>query len=117
LGGVSAALAASRAGSRVLLVTPGEWVGGQVSSQVVPPDEHPWIEQFGCSHSYRRFRESVRRFYLERYPVTAALRHRANFNPGRGNVGPLTHEPYVAQLVLEAELYPWMSRGLLTVMK
>lgn len=117
LGGVSAALAAARSGASVLLIVPGDWVGGQVSAQAVPPDEHPWIEQFGCSPSYRRFRDAVRKFYFEQYPVSALLRDRPDFNPGLGNVGPITHEPYVAQLVLESELYPWMSRGLLTVLK
>ena len=26
-------------------------------SQAVPPDEHPWIEQFGANDSYRRLRQ------------------------------------------------------------
>ncbi|PXY23843.1 FAD-dependent oxidoreductase [Prauserella coralliicola] len=117
LGGVAAALAAARSGASVLLAVPGEWVGGQVSAQAVPPDEHPWIESFGCSASYRRFRAAVRRFYMQQYPVAARFREHPAFNPGRGNVGPLTHEPYVAQLVLESELYPWMSRGRLRVLK
>ncbi|MGH3487788.1 MAG: FAD-dependent oxidoreductase, partial [Actinopolymorphaceae bacterium] len=53
LGGVAAALAATRAGHRVLLSEETAWVGGQLTSQGVPPDEHPWIEQFGCTASYR----------------------------------------------------------------
>ncbi|GII96543.1 FAD-dependent oxidoreductase [Sinosporangium siamense] len=117
LGGVAAALAAVKTGATVLLVVPGEWIGGQVSAQAVPPDEHPWIESLGCSASYRAFRDAVRRFYFEKYPVAARARNRPGFNPGLGNVGPLTHEPYVAQLVLESELYPWMSRGRLRVLK
>ena len=40
-GGVAAALAAMRAGARVLLTEETDWVGGQLTSQLVPPDEHP----------------------------------------------------------------------------
>src|SRR5437667_465258 len=43
-GGVAAALAAARAGLRVILTEETDWVGGQLTSQAVPPDEHPWIE-------------------------------------------------------------------------
>lgn len=117
LGGVAAALAAVKSGASVLLIAPGDWVGGQVSAQAVPPDEHPWIESFGCSASYREFRRRVRSFYLDNYPVSNASRRLHAFNPGLGNVGPLTHEPCVAQLVLESELYPWVSRGRLRLLK
>src|SRR5262245_26949683 len=53
LGGVAAALAAARAGRRVILTEETDWIGGQLTSQAVPPDEHPWIESFGCTCSYR----------------------------------------------------------------
>ncbi|RYG67018.1 FAD-dependent oxidoreductase, partial [bacterium] len=55
-GGVAAALAALRAGKSVILTEETDWIGGQFTSQAVPPDEHPWIEQFGCTRSYRRLR-------------------------------------------------------------
>ena len=32
----------------MVLTEPTDWIGGQLTSQAVPPDEHPWIEQFGC---------------------------------------------------------------------
>ena len=51
LGGVAAALAACRAGRSVLLSEETGWVGGQLTAQGVPPDEHPWIERFGCTAS------------------------------------------------------------------
>ena len=44
LGGCAAALAALRAGRTVILTEPTDWVGGQLTQQAVPPDEHPWIE-------------------------------------------------------------------------
>jgi glycine/D-amino acid oxidase-like deaminating enzyme len=45
LGACAAALAAARLGRRVILTEETHWVGGQLTNQVVPPDEHPWIEQ------------------------------------------------------------------------
>ncbi|MDQ3660753.1 MAG: FAD-dependent oxidoreductase, partial [Actinomycetota bacterium] len=44
-GGVSAALTAARLGRRVILTEETDWIGGQLTAQGVPPDEHPWIEQ------------------------------------------------------------------------
>jgi len=46
-GGVAAAIAALRNGMRVVMTEETDWIGGQLTSQMVPPDEHPWIEQFG----------------------------------------------------------------------
>src|SRR4029453_19404509 len=48
LGGVAAAIAACQLGRWVVLTEKTNWVGGQLTAQAVPPDEHPWIEQFGC---------------------------------------------------------------------
>ena len=38
-----------RAGPDVVLTEETDWLGGQLTSQAVPPDEHPWIEQFGAT--------------------------------------------------------------------
>jgi hypothetical protein len=43
-----------RAGVDVVLAEEHEWLGGQLTSQAVPPDEHPWIERFGCTARYPR---------------------------------------------------------------
>jgi NADPH-dependent 2,4-dienoyl-CoA reductase/sulfur reductase-like enzyme len=56
-GGFAAALAAARMGKNVVVVEETDWIGGQLTSQAVPPDEHPWIEKFGCTLGYRRFRD------------------------------------------------------------
>ena len=40
LGGVAAALAAARSGRRAVLTEQYAWLGGQLTSQAVPPDEH-----------------------------------------------------------------------------
>ena len=43
VGGVAAALAAARFGHRTILASDHRWLGGQLTTQGVPPDEHPWI--------------------------------------------------------------------------
>jgi NADPH-dependent 2,4-dienoyl-CoA reductase/sulfur reductase-like enzyme len=49
LGGCAAALAALRNGLSVILTEETDWIGGQVSQQGVPPDEHQWIETHGAT--------------------------------------------------------------------
>lgn len=116
VGGCAAALAALRNGMRVVLTEETDWIGGQLTSQGVPPDEHPWIEQFGCTRSYRDYRNAVRQYYRDHYPLTEDARNRANLNPGDGSVSKLTHEPKVSLAVLEAMLAPYASAGTLTVL-
>ncbi|MFN7920914.1 MAG: FAD-dependent oxidoreductase [Bryobacteraceae bacterium] len=116
VGGCAAALAALRNGMRVILTEETSWVGGQLTSQAVPPDEHPWIEQFGCTALYRRYRESIREYYRTHYPMIASARSRVALNPGDGSVSRLTHEPRVSLAVLENMLAPYVSGGRLTVL-
>ena len=85
LGGCAAALAAARSGRRVVLTEETDWLGGQLTSQAVPPDEHPWIESFGATHSYRRLRTLIRQYYRDHYPLTAAARAETPLNPGGGS--------------------------------
>ena len=56
IGGCAAALAAVRNGRRVILTEETDWIGGQLTQQAVPPDEHPWIEIFSGTRSYRNQR-------------------------------------------------------------
>ncbi len=116
LGGVAAALAALRRGRSVLMVEPTDWLGGQLTSQGVPPDEHTWIEQFGCTRSYRRLRDAIRDHYRTWYPLTDEARARPDLNPGEGRVSRLCHEPKVAAAVLEAMVAPYVSAGRLRVL-
>jgi hypothetical protein len=111
LGGCAAALAAARAGCSVLLIEETDWIGGQLTQQAVPPDEHPWIESFGCTRSYRRFRDGVRAYYRRHYPLTAEARQAVYLNPGNGLVSRLCHEPRVALAVLHEMLAPFISSG------
>jgi hypothetical protein len=115
-GGVAAALAALRAGKTVVLTEPTDWVGGQLTQQAVPPDEHPWIEQFGCNASYRQFRDGVRAYYRAHYPLTAEAAADPRLDPGNGSVSPLCHEPRAALAVLTALLAPHASSGRLLVL-
>src|SRR6266567_4889958 len=96
VGACAAALGALRNGMRVILTEETDWIGGQLTSQAVPPDEHPYIESFGCTRAYRDYRERVRDYYRRNYPLTEAARGRRDFNPGNGRVSRLTHEPRVS---------------------
>lgn len=110
-GGCAAAMAAAAMGRRVILTEPTAWVGGQLTSQAVPPDEHRWIEQFGCTRRYRRFREGVRQYLRTWYPLTGEAMRNPLLNPGRGFVSGLCHEPRVALAVIEGMLAPHRSSG------
>lgn len=116
LGGCAAAWAAAGQGKTVIMTEETEWIGGQLTSQAVPPDEHPWIEQYGATAGYRLFRTKVRDFYRTRYPLTGEARQAIAFNPGNGSVSKLCHEPRVALAVLKDMLAPYMSGGSVTVL-
>jgi len=100
----------------VILTEETDWIGGQLTSQAVPPDEHPWIESFGCTRSYRQFRGGVRDYYRDHYPLTPSARANVLLNPGNGGVSRLCHEPRVALAVLEQMLAPHASAGRLQVL-
>ena len=116
LGGCAAALAAAAMGCRVVLTEETDWLGGQLTSQAVPPDEHPWIESFGCTRTYRELRTRIREYYRRNYPLTAEARARWNLNPGDGDVSRLCHEPRVALAVLEEMFAPHVSGGRVRVL-
>jgi hypothetical protein len=111
LGGCAAALAALRSGRTVVLTEPTDWIGGQLTAQAVPPDEHPWVEQFGVNASYRELRRGIRDDYRRHYPVTAEARTARALNPGNGGVSKLCHEPRAALAALTAMLAPHASSG------
>ena len=116
LGGCAAALAALRAGRSVVLSEASDWVGGQLTSQAVPPDEHPWIEQFGRNASYAELRRRIRGHYRRNYPLTAEARDARHLNPGNGRVSALCCEPRAALSALTDMLSPFASMGRLTVL-
>src|SRR3954466_10068606 len=104
LGGVAAALAAAERGGGVVLAEETSWLGGQLTSQAVPLDEHPWIERFGCTARYRRLRDGIRAYYRAHSPLTEAARLQRSLRPGSSRVSALSHEPRVALAVLEEML-------------
>ncbi len=116
LGGCAAAMAALRNGLSVILTEETDWIGGQMTQQGVPPDEHQWIETHGATQLYRDFRKAIRNYYIQHYPLTEAAKIRPNLNPGDGAVSRLCHEPKVALAVLQQMLAPYLSSGQLTLL-
>lgn len=114
-GGVAAALALAESDYTVIITEPTTWLGGQLTSQAVPPDEHPWIETCGCTATYREFRNRVRAHYR-----TRSLKHEAaldrRLNPGSGWVSRLCFEPKVGVEVINEMLAPFIASGRLTVL-
>lgn len=118
-GGVAAALAVARAGQRCILTEPTAWVGGQLTSQAVPPDENAWIEnQDGVQSatvSYLDFRRRVRAWYRDHRNLTDAARANPALNPGNGWVSRLCFEPAVGHAVLVDLLSPHVAAGRITI--
>lgn len=114
LGGCAAALAACSKGIKVILTEETDWIGGQVTSQGVPPDEHRWIEEFGCTKRYRNYREKVRKAYLNTMEVK---KYGERFNPGNGLVSNICHDPRVTLHVLNELLLPYVLTGQLKILR
>ncbi|MBD0736075.1 FAD-dependent oxidoreductase [Streptomyces sp. CBMA29] len=116
LGGVAAALTAARLGRTVVLTEPTDWLGGQLTAQAVPPDEHPWIEGPACPPGYADLRRRVRDYYRRNYPLTAGAARDPRLDPGLGIVSRMCHEPRVGAAVIEEMLAPWRASGAITVL-
>ena len=116
MGGCAAALAACRLGASVILTEPTDWIGGQVSQQGVPPDEHQWIETIGGTASYSQYRQLVREYYRKHYRLTDAAQKSIHLNPGNGAVSRICHEPKVALAVLQSMLAPAVAKGQLQIL-
>jgi hypothetical protein len=116
LGGCAAAIAALRNGLRVVMTEETDWIGGQLTAQGVPTDEHRWIETHGANSSYQELRKRIRDYYRRNYPLLDAARSKLNLNPGNGNVSRLCQEPRVALAVLEALLAPYQASGQLLLL-
>jgi hypothetical protein len=117
LGGCAAALAAAALGKSVVLTEETRWLGGQLTSEAVPPDEHPWIERFGATASYRHLRREIRRYYREHTPLVSRARTDPLLNPGNGWVSRLCIDPRVAVAVLDQLMCPYELSGRLTILR
>jgi hypothetical protein len=116
-GGVAAAIAAASRGHRVILTEEFPWLGGQLTSQAVPPDENPWIETGGGTLRYRQYRTAVQQYYRDHLPLTAKLRSTVNLNPGGGGVSRLCHDPRIGAAVIDQMLAPARASGKLTILQ
>ncbi len=96
------------------MTEPTDWIGGQLTQQGVPPDEHQWIESFGATRTYRAFRTAVRNYYRRSYPLSVP--DTPTLNPGACGVSRLCHEPRVALSVLDEFFAPYISSGQLQIL-
>ncbi|MFK7884375.1 MAG: FAD-dependent oxidoreductase [Phycisphaerales bacterium] len=119
-GGVAAALACARNGVRCVVIEETSWIGGQLTTQGVPPDENAWIEGNGpnapsdfkgCTQSYTEMRERVRAWYREHRPLKAEKIADPFLNPGGGWVSRLCAEPRVIEFVLRSMISTNAVRG------
>ena len=115
LGGVQAARAACSRGLRVYLCERTDWIGGQLTSQAVPPDENRWIESQGATQSYLAYRKAVREAYLADPEASELLRGQRVFCPGHSWVSRVAHAPVLAHRLLRESLNPFLESGLLTL--
>lgn len=111
LGGFAAAYSLLRNNKTVILCEETDWIGGQITSQGVPPDEHQWIETKGATQSYRDYRNKIRDYYKQFYPLNEEAKNDTFLNPGGGGVSRLCHEPKVSVAVFEGYLAPFISSG------
>ena len=116
VGGCAAAMAACEGGLNVVMTEESDWIGGQFTSQATPPDEHGWIEEFGCTRSYRAFRARVREYYRMHYPLRPEQATNPFLNPGNGWVSPLCAEPKVFLAVFESMLGEHVRNGNLEIL-
>lgn len=116
IGGCACAIAALRNGLSVVVTEETDWIGGQLTQQGVPPDEHQWIESHGATRSYLHFRKALRQYYQSNYPLTEQALSQKELNPGNGAVSRLCVEPTAGVAVLTALLAPWISSGKLTLL-
>lgn len=105
LGGVAAALSAAKTGASVLLMSQGEWVGGQLTAQgVCTPDENAWVEMGGCTASYQALRRAIRSYYSEHHCLSSQGAAQQHLNFGSCWVSRISAEPRVAEGILREML-------------
>ncbi|QQE13984.1 FAD-dependent oxidoreductase [Planctomycetota bacterium] len=116
LGGVAAALSACEAGRKVVMTEETDWIGGQMTAQAVPPDESLTIEStiYG-TRRYHKYRQAVRAYYRQHYPLNRQAFDNQHLNPGGGWVSFMCHLPRVGLEVMRSMLLPFETMGLLDI--
>lgn len=109
IGGVLAAFSSAKSNLKVALIEETRWIGGQLTNQAVPSDEHRWIEEFGCTATYRRFRNRVRDYYRNHPHFNKEVAKNPYFNPGAGWVSRIAHEPFVSLKIFYEMLNPYLE--------
>lgn len=115
LGGVQAAIKAAESGKKVYLCEETDWIGGQLTTQAVPPDEHKWIEEFGATKSYLKYRNDVRDYYRNLPGISDEIKNKERFCPGNSWVSRIAHEPKVALHILNSYLAPFIENKTLEI--
>lgn len=115
IGGILAAISLCKMGEYVALTEETDWIGGQLTSQAVPSDEHEFIEEFGCTATYRTFRNQIREHYRNHPYIKDEYKTMEIFNPGEGWVSRIASEPRVSLGLFEAMIKPYQDQGLLDV--
>jgi hypothetical protein len=105
------ALAAS--GRSCVLIEPTALLGGQLTSQGVPPDENPWIEGdgpgappdasfTGATARYTEFRRRIRAHYRAHESLTSRAAANDRLDPGGGWVSRLCYAPRLGDPIIRA---------------
>lgn len=115
IGGVLAAYSSLKSNLKVALVEETKWIGGQLTNQAVPSDEHRWIEEFGCTKTYRAFRDKVRDYYRQHPYFKTEIAYNPYFNPGNGWVSRIAHEPKVSLKIFYEMLQPFIDNHQLDI--
>jgi hypothetical protein len=119
-GGVAAALALAKRGVSCVMSEPTDWIGGQLTSQAVPPDENRWIEGHeqiqSATRSYLDFRQAVRDWYRANRSLTSSARGNPQLNPGGGWVSHLCFEPTTGHTVLRRMLAEFVDNKIITLL-
>ena len=87
-----------------------------MTAQAVPPDESPNIEStvYG-TRRYHQYRQGVRQYYRQHYPLNRKAYNNQHLNPGGGWVSFICHLPVVGHAVMQSMLLPFQSLGLLDI--
>lgn len=115
LGGVMAAYALSKQGIKTALIEETLWLGGQLTNQGVPSDEHKYIEFAGATKTYREFREKTRNYYRNHPDIIDSLKTKKIFNPGNGWVSRNSSDPRVSLKLINGMLEPFTKNEILDI--